>query len=394
MDKRAVLMVSPEPPYPLNGGGAFRIASLLHYFAARGPVDLVLFSESGQPAVLPPGLVRSQMVIPLPIHTKDTLARYLRNARRAINGVPPLVDRLAGHDTRLESMLAGKHYEIGIVEHSWAAPYLRQISRVCEKVVLDLHNIESVLHRRCGETSSGLVAAGQRRFAECSRSLEAEWLPKFSLTLTTSETDAAVARQIAPGSRVAVYPNSLPAAEVPQVEEEPLVVFSGNFEYQPNIDAVEFLMTAIWPEVRKTCPGLRLRLVGRGDKFIRHLIPSAFEVELTGPVESARAEIARAAIVVAPVRAGSGTRIKILEAWAAQRPVIATFLAAEGLNCENNHSIVIVEEPMEFGRAIARLNADPARRAEIALNGRRVFEENYTWPAAWRNLDRLQPPLY
>ena len=60
-----VLMLSPEPPYPLNCGGAFRMASLLHYFARFAKVDLILISDSGDPALLPPGLVRSQHVIPL-----------------------------------------------------------------------------------------------------------------------------------------------------------------------------------------------------------------------------------------------------------------------------------------------------------------------------------------
>src|SRR5579871_6663036 len=93
---RSVLILSPEPPYPLHGGGAYRIASLMHYFARFAQVDLVLISDSGKPAQLPPGLVRSQHVIPLPHHSRSTSARWLRNTRRAIGGVPPLIDRVAG----------------------------------------------------------------------------------------------------------------------------------------------------------------------------------------------------------------------------------------------------------------------------------------------------------
>ena len=88
-------MLAPEAPYPLHGGGAYRTASLLHYFAGFADIDLVLISESG-PALLPPGLVRKQSVIGLPAHGNGTLERYFRNARRALAGVPPLVDRLSG----------------------------------------------------------------------------------------------------------------------------------------------------------------------------------------------------------------------------------------------------------------------------------------------------------
>jgi glycosyltransferase involved in cell wall biosynthesis len=385
----AVLIVSPEPPWPLHGGGAFRIASLVQYFARKAAVDLILFSESGRPAVLPAGLVRSQKVIPLPRHDKSTLSRYVRNASRAIRGVPPLIDRLAGFGGELDDLLAGSHYDAGIIEHFWAAPYLPRISRVCNKTVLDLHNIESVLHARSAATSSGLIAAGHRRFAERCRAYEADLLPRCSLVLTTSETDARLAQQIAPAARVAIYPNALPADEIPAVSEEPVVVFSANFEYHPNIDAVAWLVSGIWPEVRRQCPDLRLRLVGRGDRFIRHLLPSGLDIETTGPVEDARAAIARARIVIAPLRSGSGTRIKILEAWAAGRPVVATSLAAEGLKCKDNDDIVIANTPEEFGTSIAQLNADSSRRAELAIHGRRLFEERYTWPAAWRILDSI-----
>ncbi len=207
---RSVLMLSPEPPYPLNGGGAFRIASLAHYFAQSADLDLVLFSNTGKAAVLPPDLVRSQMVIPLEPHDSGTAARYFRNARRAFQGTPPLIDRLSGHADEMTRALTGKHYDLGIVEHFWCAPYLEQIARVCDRTVLDLHNVESILHARCAETSRGLVAAGHRRFAACYRTLEEELLPRYGMVLAASEPDAVVVRQRAPGARVAIYPNSLP----------------------------------------------------------------------------------------------------------------------------------------------------------------------------------------
>ncbi len=141
------------------------------------------------------------------------------------------------------------------------------------------------------------------------------------------------------------------------------MVFSGNFEYHPNIDAVDFLVNSIWPEVRRKCPDLRLRLVGRGDAFIRHLLPSGFNIEVTGAVDDALAQIAAARIVVAPLHAGSGTRIKILEAWAAARPVIATLLAAEGLEYVKDRDLLIANDGPSIVGAIAGLNADPDQRA-------------------------------
>jgi hypothetical protein len=283
------------------------------------------------------------------------------------------------------------------VEHFWCAPYVSELSRCCQTTILDLHNIESLLDDRCAAVSTGLVRAGHRRFASASRRLEAAFLPRYSVVLAASEEDAAVARRIAPTARVAVYPNSLPWVEVSHQTESPGVVFPANFEYHPNIDAVGFLVREIWPLVRRSCPDLRLRLVGRGDQFIRHLVPPGTVeqtgIEITGPVPDARAEIAQGQIVVAPLRAGSGTRIKILEGWASGRCVIATPLAAEGLAVQSGVNITLASDAVTFASEIIRLHGDAASRQRIATHGRQTFEDRYTWETVWKTLDRNLQPL-
>jgi glycosyltransferase involved in cell wall biosynthesis len=379
-------MLAPEAPYPLHGGGAYRTASLLHYFAGFADVDLVLISESGRPALLPSGLIRRQSVIGLPSHGKGTLERYLRNARRAIAGVPPLVDRLSGLGPSILQAIGEDRYELGIVEHSWCAPYINEIASVCKVTVLDLHNVESVLHQRCAAASRGLVKVGHKRFARVSQTLESKLFPEYSLILATSPKDAALVNRIAPSARVAVYPNSLPwvettRIEMPQVAVRPFIAFSGNFEYHPNIDAVRFLLDEIWPEIRRRHPEFRLRLIGRNSDSFR-----APGVEATGPVEDALSEIGAASVVIAPLRIGSGTRIKILEAWASGRPVVATPLAMEGLNFEEGHDVLLATTVTELADTVDLLLADPQTSERIARAGRLRFQSEYTWEAAWRTL--------
>ena len=382
-----VLMLSPEAPYPLNGGGAYRTASLLHYFARFASVDLILICDSGQPAELPKGLVTSQQVIPLPVHSRNVVARYVRNARRAIQGLPPLIDRLAGLDQQIEAAIGGRHYDLAIVEHFWCAPYLDLMKKVADRTLLDMHNIESVLHDRCAAVTSGPVSAGHTRFASAARRMEASLLPRYSIVLAASASDSFAIRTLAPGSRVIVYPNSLPGVEVPQLTERPRVVFSGNFEYHPNIDAVEFLVKEIWPEVHRRHPVLELRLVGRGDQFIRHLLPPDSNIHVTGPVDDAFYEISQALLVVAPLRAGSGTWIKILEAWAAARAVVATPLGAEGLDTHDSGNVAMAGDAGGFVAAMDWLIGDTISRRRIGMAGRRTFETRYCWDAVWRNLD-------
>ncbi len=258
-----------------------------------------------------------------------------------------------------------------------------------------MHNIESVLHERCAGVSRGLIGAGHRRFAAASRKLESALMPRYSAVLTPSEQDARTVREIAPGARVEVYPNSIPWVEAPHISggapaEKPRIVFSANFEYHPNIDAVGFLAGEIWPKVRQARPDIRLRLVGRGDRFIRPLLPrgSAEEtgIEVTGAVEDALAEIAQAQVVVAPVRTGSGTRIKILQAWAAGRAVVSTPLAAEGLGAKDGVNIALAPDANGFADRILHLLADAEMRHSLGTEGRRMFEDSYTWEVAWKSL--------
>jgi glycosyltransferase involved in cell wall biosynthesis len=386
-----VLMLSPEAPYPLHGGGAFRTASLLHFFARFAAVDLILLSSSEEAPELPRGLVRHQNVIRLPHHGKGVAERYARNAGRSIRGVPPLVDRFAGFEQEIAQAVGDRRYDFGIVEHFWCAPYIDQMERFCTKTVLDLHNIESVLHERsAGADVNGgegkLVRMGHRRFAGAAQRLESMLLPRYSSVLTTSEEDARRVRAIAPAARVYVYPNALPRVDLPQWREFPRVVFSANFEYHPNIDAVRWLAREIWPEVTKRDPELRLRLVGKNDAFIRHLVPDA-AIEVTGTVDDARAEIAQARVVIAPLRAGSGTRLKILEAWAAGRCVVATTLAAEGLAAQDGINIAIEDDPRQFAARVARVASDPAERLRLGAAGRRTFEDKYSWETVWESLN-------
>lgn len=387
-------MLSPEPPYPLHGGGAYRTAALLHYFARFAPVDLIYVSNTDRPALLPDGLVRSQSVIPLPHHGRGTVERYTRNALRAARGVPPLIDRLSGLGARLDSVIAGRSYDIGVIEHFWCAPYVDRISRACSRTILNMHNVESVLHERCAASAGLLARAGHRRFARASRALEADLLPRFDAILTPSAEDAAQVREIAPGAKTVCWPNAIPFREIPRVERNGSVVFSGNFEYHPNIDAVRFLVSDIWPAIRAGAPGMKLRLIGRGDRHIRRLIESDNSIETTGQIEDAMPEIAAADVVIAPLRAGSGTRIKIIEAWAAARPLVATRIAAEGLEAHHGENCLLADDPSDFARSVLDLLSSAAARERIGVRARRTFEHCYTWQAVWNRLDNSLQVLH
>jgi glycosyltransferase involved in cell wall biosynthesis len=380
-------MLSPETPYPLHGGGALRTASLLNYLARHFEVDLVVFRykrEQDPASALPAGLVGSVQVIDLPHNRKDLLSRAIRNAWRLAKGVPPLVDRFRGFAGALN---LAPHYNLSVIEHFWCAEYLDAIGPVSDRVVLDLHNIESRLHETCASAENGMTAAAHRRFAAHSRRLERIWIPRFDAILTASEEDAARVRSLHAGAVTIVYPNAIPMTPIPDRAEEELIAFSGNFEYHPNRKAVQFFAREVWPALSRANPKLKWRLIGMNPDAIRSDIKGLDRVETTGPVADAISELAAAKVVVAPLRSGSGTRLKIIEAWAASRAVVATHLGAEGLPVTPGHDICLADKPADLIQSIQYLLDSPEARKKIGEAGRCIFEHGFSWEAGWRKLD-------
>lgn len=385
----AALFLAPETPYPMAGGGALRSASLLEYLARRYNLDVLVFREPGAPDPrlhFPSHLARRIGVLDLPPNRRHALARACRNTGRLLRGVTPLVDRFSGFHAQIAAFLAGRRYELAVIEHSWCAPYQEQAAAVAARTVLDLHNIESLLHARCAR-AGGFPALAHRFFAPAALAFERRWLPRFDVLLTASEQEARQVRRMAPSSTVLVYPNALPPMPPPPRAEQHVVAFSGNLEYHPNHSAVRFFAREIWPRLRARHPGLTWRLIGKNEHAVRRFLSARAGIECTGPVPDAVAELARAKVAVVPLLAGSGTRLKILEAWAAATPVVSTSIGAEGLGAADGEHILLADNPPAFARAVDTLLADPSLRRRIGCAGRALYESRYTWPAAWAGLD-------
>ncbi len=374
----------------MQGGGALRSASLLEYLARRYEVDVIVFREPGAPepvALFPAGVARAIHVLELQHHRKDAMSRAVRNAGRLLRGIPPLIDRFRGFAADIERFVRGRQYDVTVVEHFWCAPYHDQLAPVSRKTVLDLHNIESVLHARCARTESAPEAMAHAVFHEAARKLEAKWLPRYDRLLTASEADARMARSTAPDANITVYPNAIPLVARPDVPERETVAFSGNLAYHPNVSAVRFFSAEIWPGLRDRWPGLRWRLIGKNPHAVEGLINGDARIEATGPVDDAIRELAAAKVVVVPLLAGSGTRFKIIEAWAAGRAVVSTSMGAEGLPARHGENLLIADDPRSFADAVSRLLTSPDIREKLSVTGRTLFESEFTWESAWRRLD-------
>jgi glycosyltransferase involved in cell wall biosynthesis len=274
-------------------------------------------------------------------------------------------------------------YAVGVVEHFWCASYAPLLRSCCDRLVIDLHNIESELARTHAQSARWPTSWASQRFAASYRRLERGWLPRFDAILTASEED----RRRVDHPNVVVFPNALPEIARPSEPEANVIVFSGNLEYHPNVEAVRWFRTRIWPRVRKNAPEIEWRLLGSNPEAVVRFTSGDARIRVVSPVDDAVAHLAKAQVCLAPLLSGSGTRFKILEAWAAGRAVVSTTLGAEGLGARDGEHLLLADDPEDFADAVLRLLKDPALRKRLGDAGWDLYRERFTWRAAWRKLD-------
>ena len=254
--------------------------------------------------------------------------------------------------------------------------------------MLDLHNVESLLHERCAATEGGIEGLAHRVFEQAAHGMER---PMAAAVRRTAGRFGGRCRRPAAGgsgfdgSGLSECHTGDTAAG-PRADEE-AVVFSGNMEYHPNRSAVRFFRREVWPLLRERWPRLVWRLVGKNPEAVREFTSGDPRIEVRGAVADAVAELARGRLAVVPLLAGSGTRLKILEAWAAGLPVVSTTLGAEGLPVCDGENILLADGAAALAEAISRLLACYEIREKLGTAGRLLLEKEFTWEVAWKSLD-------
>ena len=294
---------------------------------------------------------------------------------------------------RLQQKLAAEPWDALVVE------FIQMMVNVDRRrlppglpIVLDEHNIEFDLQRRTALAADSLA---RRTFQEVNwRKLQREevaawkWLDGISVT---SERDRSLVAGAVPAGRCVLAPNGvdLESFKPPAGGAEPnTVIFFGAHNYFPNTDGLRFLLTEIWPQIIAARPSARLRVVGpRPPDEVAALAPPSVSIE--GRVDDIAAAVGRASVAIAPLRIGGGTRLKVIEAMALARPIVATRIGAEGIDVEGGRDLLLADAPGDFARAVLRLLANPAEAEALGKNARKRAEESYGWDACARPLEQL-----
>jgi glycosyltransferase involved in cell wall biosynthesis len=354
-----VLVVATSAPWPAARGGSLAVASLVEALAAAGlAVRLVAPAAA---TVDPAPLLRPVAARPRP---------WVRAAGGRLLGLPAAVNRykLRALAAALDDEIASFRPDVVHVEQihlGWLIPLLA--GRL--PVVLRQQNVESDLLGQLARLAPPVLAAGLRLEARALARFEAEACRRADLVAAISRPDAAAFRRIAPGANVEVLPPVGPAA-IGAVRErlagDPPFLALGSFDWWPNRDGARWLVSAVWPPILAALPGARLHLAGHGSSTLGRGVPGVIH---RGFVASPGELYDPAATVLIPVRAASGVRMRLLEAWAAHVPAVSTPAGVAGLCDGDDSGVAVGEDAGAFAALAVRLARDSAMRSALVAAG-------------------------
>ncbi len=270
---------------------------------------------------------------------------------------------------------------------SWMLPYARALPGI--PGIADEHNYDPQITARMAAGRRGLDGLKWRIYLGVATRAERRNLRAVQGIAACSPEDAAIFRREAPHADVELVPNGVDTETFSPSAPGEDVVMTGSFSYSPNVEGARRMVQRIWPLVRRAVPTAQLRLVGlHGERMLGDLAGTP-GVTVVGTVPDMRPELARARLAVAPLDVGGGTRIKILEAFAAARAVVATTVGAEGIAARDGETVLLRDDDAGFAAAVVRLLEDRALAEAIGARARTLVVAQYDWRASAERFEAL-----
>jgi glycosyltransferase involved in cell wall biosynthesis len=260
-----------------------------------------------------------------------------------------------------------------------AAPFLK----AGVPVILDQQNVESHISTEVARLRWTRMGRARARLDTRKwRAYERALVRRVQRTVAVSEADARDFRRLSPAASVVVRPSGADLRSVEYVDHSEnrgdSLLMTGTLGYLPNLDAATWMIERILPRVRLSLPSAHLVLVGASaPASLKELGGDA--VDIVGQVPDVRPFLDRADLFVAPLRAGGGTRLKLLESFAAGLPTVATTIASSGIAVRHGVDVATADDEETFANEILRLLGDASARRAMAESARRLVQDGYDW---------------
>jgi polysaccharide biosynthesis protein PslH len=378
--RRRILYISHAPPVPGRVGPGRRNYHVLEQLARFYDVHFLSVGDGSEGPLFEQIFGDRVRSFAFAARRAGVCRKYLRKIVRTLTG---RCDFLPAHEPSLRALCAqmtSAHSFDAIVLSSVLLRALPLPENV--PIIGDTHNAEFDVLRRTAELADGFLLRQYARW-QClaTRAEEQRCGRRVDLLLATSERDREMFERDLGLDNVAVIPNGVDLAEFarrPKPEVRPTILFSGLMSYDPNQQAVAWFLDHVLGAVRRSVPAARFVVAGAAPpRWLR--VAADNHIEVTGWVPDIRPYLERAAVVVAPLLIGGGTRVKILEALAMAKPVVSTSLGAEGLKLTHGESVLLADDPESFAQNIVNLLLDADLAARIARNGYAHVARYFEW---------------
>lgn len=388
-----ILYLSPNFPVPTNTGAKTRIYNILSRLAKKNEI---VFACVTQDYVSPDQKQKIQsycidtQIVKLP-------SRNIIKKGKLIFHTDPYHARYFYSNifkNRLSILFEKYNFELIYCHFLYMAQYLDHRLSGEYSMVIDQHNSDTLMWRRMSTNSSDIlfkIFAWQNMIK--TRVYERKNYSKFDLCLSVSREDARMTRNIAKSKPlVVVAPNGV---DVKKFRPDPYckklknsVLFFGTLNAQMNVDAIKYYVEDILPIVKTQIPEVKTILVGKDPVGELRRLSKIEGVELIGEVTDIREYINIAELVIAPIRFGAGTKLKVLESMAMEKAVVATQLSCQGIDTIDGDNIVVADSPEKFAQKVVYLLRNKSLRNRIGKNARQTIQNKYSWDYIVTKIER------
>ena len=392
-----ILMLSTYLPQPTWGAG-LRSYYLLKALARHHTVSLLTLADrasidTSEIQASLESILHSIHVVDLP----TTQAKRWQQLFFMVRGQSYLLNVriIPAMQAMLDTLLTKHKYDAVLFDSVIAAGYHLPAGI---KIIINQHNIEYEILQRTYEHEKALLRKWYNGYqARLLKREEIERCKKADLIIVTSERERLLLEATLPTKTITTVPNGVDietfdVSDIEQVEANK-IVFTGTMDYYPNIQAVLFFAQQCWPLIRQKVTDASWQIVGRNpppEVLALNALPG---VTVTGLVPDVRPYLASAAVAIAPLQIGSGTRLKILEALAMRKAVVSTSIGYEGLELKADKHLLVADQPADFAQAVITVLGDPQMRVRIGNAGRELVEAKYSWAQCGSHLLQILAAL-
>lgn len=373
-------MVFPRVPYPLRDGGAIAMMQMIKGLYAEG-ATLTLFFLNTSKHFVEESIVREQFEQYGEVHLS-----YVNNDVTPKGALLNLFSSDSYHISRfkdekafvqIKNVLQQSTFDVVHFDGLQSSVFLEVVRENTKaKCVLRQHNIEHLIWKRNAEHAMFVKKQYLKLLADRLKNYEESILPQYDAVVSISSVDADYFKKF--NKKVCVASTGIDV-EINSQDisfQEKTVFHLGSLDWMPNQEGVKWFLNEVWPLVLQKDASFQFKLAGRNisDSFLE--FAQGFQnVEFVGEVENAREFMVENGLMIVPLKAGSGVRIKILEGLSLGVPIVTTQIGVEGIDVKNNEELFIADSAQEFSDAIISFNQEKFN--ELTNKAKRFIREKF-----------------